>query len=477
MQRWSVGSWRPQSRSPQLRLVLPLYAHNLRYVIIVEPNKHAESPTASSRATVAPMVTPMSTYENGSLGAGRAAEDVLAEMEQMRSRDVRWRDGRAFSLAYNAGPEVVALAEEAYRRFSGENALNTDAFPSLRRMQNEVVRAAIRWTHGDEDASGFMTSGGTESLILCVRAALRRAEREGRSLPRPNVVLPASAHAAFEKAADYFGVENRRVPVGADWRADTTAMLAAVDEQTVLIVGSAPGYPQGVIDDITPLAAVAAERRFNCHVDACMGGVTLTYMERDGSAVPLWDFRVDGVTSISIDLHKYGYASKGAGVLLHRNKFLRADQTFITDNWLGGTYGSSGILGTKSGGPIAAAWAVMHHLGDDGYQRLTAAARSTALRMADFIDAHPALELRARPDSTLLCFGMSDELRHDVFAVADALNALGWYVDKQSPPKSIHLTLNAVHEKVVDEFLDDLSGVLDTVGTAQGSAGSYGTVD
>ena len=174
MQRWSVGSWRPQSRSPQLRLVLPLYAHNLRYVIIVEPNKHAESPTASSRATVAPMVTPMSTHENGSLGAGRAADEVLADMEQMRSRDVRWRDGRAFSLAYNAGPEVVALAEEAYRRFSGENALNTDAFPSLRRMQNEVVRAAIRWTHGDEDASGFMTSGGTESLILCVRAALRR---------------------------------------------------------------------------------------------------------------------------------------------------------------------------------------------------------------------------------------------------------------------------------------------------------------
>lgn len=419
----------------------------------------------------------MTTDRSWAIGPGRPQTDVLADMESMRSRDVRWRDGRAFTLAYNAGPEVVSLAEEAYRRFSGENALNTDAFPSLRQMQNDVVRHALSWTHGDGDAAGFMTSGGTESLVLTVRAALKRAEREGRSLPRPNVVLPTSAHAAFEKAADYFGVENRRVDVRPDWRADTDAMVDAVDDQTVLVVGSAPSYPQGVVDDIAPLAAVAAANRFNCHVDACMGGVTLTYMERAGQQVPLWDFRVDGVTSISVDLHKYGYTSKGAGVLLHRNKFLRADQTFITDNWLGGTYGSSGILGTKSGGPIAAAWAVLHHLGDDGYERLTLAARRTALRIADFVEAHPALDLRARPDSTLLCFGVADELRHDVFAVADEINSRGWYVDKQSPPKSIHLTVNAVHEFVVDDFLADLSEAIDMTTGSTGQAGSYGTVD
>lgn len=419
----------------------------------------------------------MTTDRSWAIGPGRPQTDVLADMESMRSRDVRWRDGRAFTLAYNAGPEVVSLAEEAYRRFSGENALNTDAFPSLRQMQNDVVRHALSWTHGDGDAAGFMTSGGTESLVLTVRAALKRAEREGRSLPRPNVVLPTSAHAAFEKAADYFGVENRRVEVRRDWRADTDAMVDAVDDQTVLVVGSAPSYPQGVVDDIAPLAAVAAANRFNCHVDACMGGVTLTYMERAGQQVPLWDFRVDGVTSISVDLHKYGYTSKGAGVLLHRNKFLRADQTFITDNWLGGTYGSSGILGTKSGGPIAAAWAVLHHLGDDGYERLTLAARRTALRIADFVEAHPALDLRARPDSTLLCFGVADELRHDVFAVADEINSRGWYVDKQSPPKSIHLTVNAVHEFVVDDFLADLSEALDMTTGSTGQAGNYGTVD
>ncbi|MGA1361618.1 MAG: pyridoxal phosphate-dependent decarboxylase family protein [Ilumatobacteraceae bacterium] len=411
------------------------------------------------------------------LGPGRTAPEVLGGLEELRANDVRWRDGRAFSLAYSAGPEVLALSEEAYRRFSGENALNMGAFPSLREMHNQVVSAALHWVHGDADAAGFMTSGGTESLVLVVRAALRRAEREGRQLSSPNMVLPSSAHAALEKGADYFGVESRRVPVGADWRADTEAMIAAVDENTVLLVASAPSYPQGVVDDVPPLAAVAAERRINMHVDACMGGVTLPYMERAGAAVVPWDFRVEGVTSISIDLHKYGYAAKGSGVLLHRNKFLRADQTFVTDNWLGGTYGSSGILGTKSGGPIASSWAVMQHLGDDGYQRLTDAARSTALRIASHVDGHPLLCMRALPDSTLLCIGARDEKRHDVFALADALSARGWYVDRQAPPKSIHLTVNAVHEDVLEQFLADLdSAATESLG-GTGRDGSYASVE
>ena len=403
--------------------------------------------------------------------------EVLQGLEDLRADDVRWRDGRAFSLAYSAGPEVLGLSEEAYRRFSGENALNMAAFPSLREMHNQVVAAALRWVHGDADAAGFMTSGGTESLVLTVRAALRRAQREGRRLDSPNMVLPSSAHAALEKGADYFGVESRRVPVGSDWRADTAAMTAAVDENTVLLVASAPSYPQGVVDDVAPLAALAAERRINMHVDACMGGVVLPYMERGGSRVPLWDFRVEGVTSISIDLHKYGYAAKGSGLLLHRNKFLRADQTFVTDNWLGGTYGSSGILGTKSGGPIASSWAVMQHLGDDGYQRLTDSARRTAQRIAAHVGSHGLLCLRALPDSTLLCIGARDENRHDVFAVADALAARGWYVDRQAPPRSIHLTVNAVHETVIEGFLADLDAAAAESLGSSGRDGSYASVD
>jgi glutamate/tyrosine decarboxylase-like PLP-dependent enzyme len=304
-----------------------------------------------------------------------------------------------------------------------------------------------------------------------------RAKREGRLTSTPNMVLPTSAHAALEKGADYFSVESRRVPVGPDWRANVSAMRAAVDENTILIVGSAPQYPQGVVDPIVHLAAIAEEHNINCHVDACMGGVTLPYLEVLGDEIAPWDFRVDGVTSISVDLHKYGYTSKGAGVLLHRNRTLRNDQTFLTDNWLGGMYGSSGILGTKSGGPIASAWAVMRFLGDDGYRKATQSARDSALKIAHHIEAHPLLSLRAMPDTTLLCFGTTDPKRHDVFALAELLIARGWYMDRQGPPPSIHMTVHAGHEHRIDEFLEDLDQCVLELEGKTGSAGAYATTE
>ena len=408
---------------------------------------------------------------------GKDPRSVLDAMEGLRTNDVRWRDGRAFSLAYSAGTEALALAEEAYRRFSGENALNVGAFPSLKSMQQDVVDIVADWCHAPVTGGGFMTSGGTESLVLVVRAAVKRASREGRGTGRPNMVLPASAHAALDKGGDYFGVEVRRAQVRDDWRADVEAMAALVDDETILVVGSAPQYPQGVVDPIPQIAALAATVGANCHVDACMGGVVLPALERRGMSVPRWDFRVDGVTSISVDLHKYGYTSKGAGVLLHVDKQRRNDQTFFTDNWLGGAYGSSGILGTKSGGPIASAWAVMHHFGNEGYERLALASRESALAIAAHVDAHPALVLRAQPETTLLSFGAADENRHDVFAVADALGHRGWYVDRQGPPPSIHLTVNAVHEPLVGAFLHDLdASITESEGTSGGS-GAYATAD
>jgi sphinganine-1-phosphate aldolase len=407
----------------------------------------------------------------------RPAAEVLADLEAMKAGDVRWREGRAFTLAYNAGPEVIAIAEEAYRRFGTENALNVHAFPSLRRIQAEVVDTVSGWLGADAGCAGFMTSGGTESLLMAVKAARERGRRT-RGIERPNMVLPASAHAALEKGAQYFGVESRRVPVRADWRADVEAMAAAIDANTVLVVGSAPQYPQGVVDPIPAIAALALAHDINCHVDACMGGVTLHYLARLGHPVPPWNFAVPGVTSISVDLHKYGYTAKGAGVMVHRSRELRADQTFVTENWLGGTYGSSGILGTKSGGPMAAAWAVLQHLGDEGYLRLTAAARGAAERLADAIEATPALRLRARPETTLLAFGAADPAALDVFAVADALWKRGWYVDRQGPPASLHCTVNAVHDGLIEAFVADLRDAVAEVGAAgaTGRQGAYGTV-
>ncbi len=330
---------------------------------------------------------------------GMSPEAVFAHLDDLKADDVRWRDGRAFTLVYYGGADVLAVAEEAYRRYSSENALNTDAFPSLRTIQSDVVAIVGDWLQAGDEGAGFMTSGGTESILLAVKAARERGRKE-RGIIRPNVVLPTSAHAAFEKGCYYFGLESRRVAVGADWRADVAAMEAAIDDNTVLIVGSAPQYPQGVIDPITEIAALAASRNINCHVDACMGGVVLTYLARLGEQIPPWNFVVPGVTSISVDLHKYGYTAKGASVIMYRNKQLRSYQTYVTDNWLGGLYGSSGILGTKGGGSMAAAWAVMHHLGDEGYLRVTGAARRACLQLATAHRHHPGARdpRRARRD-------------------------------------------------------------------------------
>jgi glutamate/tyrosine decarboxylase-like PLP-dependent enzyme len=401
--------------------------------------------------------------------------------EQLRSfatGDVKWRDGRSFTLAYFAGSDVLEVADAAYRQFATENALNTDAFPSLRRIQADVVGIVSDWLDGDEHSAGFMTTGGTESILMAVKAARQRARRE-RNVERPNVVLPVSAHAAFEKACYYFGLESRRTPVGDDFRTDVAAMAAAIDDDTVLVVGSAPQYPQGVIDPIVDIASLAAARDINCHVDACMGGVTLTYLERLGHRIPPWNFAVPGVTSISVDLHKFGYTSKGASVLVHRNKRLRADQTFVTENWLGGLYGSSGILGTKGGGAMAGAWAVLHYLGDEGYLRLTATARRACEQLARGIASRPSLALRATPDATLLAFGAADADHLDIFAVADALWARGWYLDRQGPPASLHCTVNAVHDGLIDSFLADLDEcIAEVIGSRmRGAAGVYGTVE
>jgi glutamate/tyrosine decarboxylase-like PLP-dependent enzyme len=371
----------------------------------------------------------------------------------------------------------LAIAEEAYRRFSGANALNTAAFPSLRQMQGEVLEMAGVWLGSPADAAGYFTSGGTESILMAVKAA-RDQFRTESSITHPNMVLPTSAHAAFDKAAAYFGVELRRVDVLPDWRADVEAMAKMIDQNTILIIGSAPQYPQGVIDDIPALAALALQRKVNCHVDACMGGVSLAYLSRLGHQIPPWNLRVDGVTSISVDLHKFGYTSKGASVIMYASKRLRSYQGFITDQWLGGMYASSGMLGTKSGGAIAAAWAVMHFLGDDGYLRLTRSARVATEKLAHHISNHSELSLLAQPDALLLSFVAREPQRLNVYAVADEMWARGWYVDRQEPPQSLHCTVNAVHESVIDSMLADLDACISTVLDTgrSGEVGSYGTL-
>lgn len=402
--------------------------------------------------------------------AGRPADEVLAELETLTVDDGDFAGGRVFGLVFHAGHDVEEVARKAHDRFVWHNALNPDVFPSLRRMTTDLV-ASMAWLlsgRGTVDPApvGFLTSGGTESILMAIKTAKARGAKE-----HGNVVLPASAHAAFSKGCDYFSLEERRIPVRDDWRADVDAMADACDDDTVLVVGSAPQYPQGVIDPIPEIAALAAERDINCHVDACMGGLVLPFMELD---VP-FDFRVPGVTTISADIHKYGYVPKGISVILHRDRASRSRQTFTTDNWLGGSYGSSGILGTKPGGPIAAGWAVFQYLGVEGYERLVRTAVAARQRMEAGIRAVPGLTVLGQPDATLLAISgdPSDGIDVDPFAVDVGLVERGWRLDRQGPPDSLHATVTPIQEATVDAFLADLREVAASAGSVADRSTNY----
>ena len=419
---------------------------------------------------------------------GVPADQVLATMAELRVDDRDWRGGRVFSLVYSAGEPVHRLLEEAATLYSAENALNTEVFPSLGRMQQDIVAIATGLLGAgrlpaDEGGQvrGFLTSGGTESLLQATKTA-RDWGRTRRGIERPNMVLATSAHAAFEKAAHYFDVESRRIPVRADFSADVDAMADAVDDGTVLVVASAPSYPQGVIDPVPELAAMAAARGVLCHVDACLGGFLLPFLCQLGHVDREWDLSVPGVTSISADLHKYGYASKGISVIAYRDRQLARMQPFVTTNWLGGLYGSPSMAGTRPAGPIAAGWAVLHHLGEDGYLRLADEAFGAAAAIKAAIAATPGLALRGRPDATVFAFGGDPEDgRIDSFALGDALaQRRGWFFDRQNHPDSLHATVQAGHRHVVEDLCADLattaSDLLDSGRRAEDRATTYGTV-
>jgi sphinganine-1-phosphate aldolase len=418
---------------------------------------------------------------------GLDADQVLAQMEGLRVDDRDWRGGRVFSLVYSAGDAVHDLLEQAANLYSAENALNTAVFPSLGRMQQDIVAitagllGADRLPAGERDGvRGYLTSGGTESLLQATKTA-RDWGRVRGGAGQPNMVLATSAHAAFEKASHYFDVESRRVPVGADFAVDVDAMADAVDDDTVMIVGSAPSYPQGIIDPIPDLAAVAVDRGILCHVDACLGGFILPFLDQLGHLEKRWDLSVPGVTSISADLHKYGYATKGISVIVYRHRELARLQPFITSNWLGGLYGSPSMAGTRPAGPIAAGWAVLHHLGTEGYRRLAEDSHQAATRLRATITDTPGLALRGRPDATVFAFGGDlDTGQVDAFALGDALAERGgWFFDRQTPPDSLHATVHAGHRSVVDQLCSDLvdvAGELVVSGARTGDRrATYGT--
>ena len=407
-------------------------------------------------------------------------DEVIADLEAKRSGDVRWEDGRTFGMVYDGGPGVREAAERAAALYLHENALNTVAFPSLGAIQSEVVGWTADLLHGPDTAAGFLTSGGTESILCAVKAARERAKAE-RGVTEPEMVVAESAHAAFHKAAHLFGLRLHKVPVREDWTADVDAMAEVVNERTALVVGSAPQYPQGVVDDIPAIAALAGTVGASCHVDACMGGFVLPFVEMLGREVPPWDFRVEGVTTISADIHKLGYAPKGVSVILHRTKELRRYQTFMFDGWLGGFYASPNLQGTRSGLPMATAWAVMQHLGIDGYVELTRTTLNSADRLREGIGAVDGLRVLGdgRYHLVAMSHDPADPDPVDVFALGDVLAARGWFHDRQGPPDSLPSTVSNTNTGVIDDYLEALAACVSEVRGARADdrSTSYATLE
>ncbi|MFO0708794.1 MAG: aspartate aminotransferase family protein [Sandaracinus sp.] len=400
---------------------------------------------------------------------GQAKDDVLTTLETFRANDVPWREGKAFGYVFDARHEALDAGKRAYLAFMSENGLDPTSFPSLLRLENEVVRMCASHVHGGPEVVGNFTSGGTESILLAMKSARDWAKANRPELfangARPEILAPITAHAAFHKAAAYLELGIRTYDVDAETcRASAETARAALSERTLVLVGSAPSYAYGVIDDVTGLAALAIEKGLWMHVDACMGGVVLPFMEHNGEAVAPFDFRVPGVWSLSMDLHKYGYCPKGASVVLYRDKALRKHQIYACSEWAGYTIVNATVQSTKSGGPLAGAWATMQVMGQEGYRAIVADMRAATRRFVEGIDAIPGLRVISRPEMTLVAFTSDDDALH-VFHLPDLMKKRGWYIQPTlgTQQKSaaalrehVHLSVTAANVPHVERFLSDL---------------------
>ncbi|WP_230984406.1 pyridoxal phosphate-dependent decarboxylase family protein [Microbispora oryzae] len=381
---------------------------------------------------------------------GRTADDLLAELTALKAADLPVRGGRVTAYVYDTGrPGVHEAAHRAYAEMLEVNMLDPTAFPSMVALEKRVIGAAAELL-GRPDAAGIFTSGGTESIMLAVKAA--RDARPGAT----RVVLPVTAHPAFHKAAHYLGMEIVPVPVDPDtFQASVPAVEAAVDDRTALVVVSAPSYPQGVVDPVERIAAVAASRGALCHVDACVGGWLLPWLREAGAEVPPFDLSVPGVTSLSCDLHKYGYAPKGASVLLFADPALRRHAYFASGAWPGYTVINATVQSSRSAGPLAGAWATMQSLGREGYRELGRATLEATRRLVLGVGAIPGLRVLGRPEAALVAIAGSAGV--DVFVLADEARRRGWFLQPQLSyagiPANLHITVTGVTLAGVDAML------------------------
>ncbi len=393
--------------------------------------------------------------------SGRPWSALGAELEAAKQGDYSWKRGRMAVYFYYLDDALHRVQQEAYKAFWTENNLGQRAFPSLKRLEEEVVGMGLSLMNAPDAAGGTFTSGGSESIFLSILAAREKARAERGLAPgRGNIVIPDSAHLTFDRACWYLGLESRRVPVGEDFRADVAAMERAIDAETIALVGSAPCYPFGVFDPIAALAALAETRGLWMHVDACVGGFLSPFVAKLGHPVPAWDFSIPGVTAISADIHKHGMAPKGASLLLVRDEALRRFHRFESRAWQRGPYAAYTTQGTRPGGAVAAAWAVMHYLGEEGYLDCARRVMDAKRVMTEGIAGIQGLSVLEPSDLSLFVYRATDPAL-DIGKVAAALDARGWLPGRQQQPDGMHLHLNPVHAEVAEDYLRDLRAAVE----------------
>lgn len=388
---------------------------------------------------------------------GQSREEIIAALTDIKGRDLEI-DGHAFAFIYDAGNEARALAREAFAACMTINGLDPTVYPSARTLENTVVGACLGLLNGPEEAVGTATAGGTESVMLAVKTARDYARKMRPEITTPKMLLPETAHACFHKASHYLGVEVITVDVDpVTMRASAEDAAAKMSPDVVLVVGSAPSYAHGVIDPITELAALAKEHGALMHVDACVGGFALPFLREEGVEVPPFDFAVDGVTSISLDIHKYGFAPKGISVLLQARRELRDAQYYACATWSGYSVINSTTLGSKSASALGGAFALMHHLGRDGYRLRAKAMWDATQKVIAAVDRIDGIHMISKPNMNLFAF-TTDE--GDIFELADRLTEAGWHVQPTyhygRSPSHIHLSIDPTNAAHVDDLITDL---------------------
>lgn len=410
---------------------------------------------------------------------GLSQQQILDQLDSFKVDDPKYKNGKVWSLVYYIDEAHQQLLKDSYFKYSSENGLNPTAFKSLKRLENDIISATASILNGTDEVCGVVTSGGTESCLLAVKT-YRDMAKAKRRVKKPEMILPETAHVAWYKASEYFGVKIRSVPLDQNLVPDLKKLKRMINRNTVMILGSAPEYPHGTIDPIEAIGEIAQKYNIPLHVDACVGGFILPFMEMNGEQIPKWDYRVPGVTSISADVHKYGYAAKGASTITYRNLDYLKHQMFVQPNWSGGVFASSALLGTRPGGAYAGAWAALQYFGIDGYKRLADETLQAVNKLKQGIADIPELELMGNPIGPLFAYRSIDP-QVNIFAVGEQMDDKGWKVNKNQKPDGLHAMVTAQHLKVVDDYLNDLKQSVATVKAnpelaEQGGAATYGMI-